>query len=63
MVRHAHYVICTDASDYAVGGVLMQWQRDYSNDVTEPPQPGSKEEDPLDSKWRKDNGYELKLIQ
>jgi len=23
---NAEFVICTDASDYAVGGVLMQWQ-------------------------------------
>ena len=65
----AHFVICTDASDYAVGGVLMQWQHPHPQGGPGPP-PGvptrevgkTQATDPLDSKWRKDAGWELKVI-
>jgi hypothetical protein len=67
----AHFVICTDASDYAVGGVLMQWQHDDWRGPGPPPgtvvgNPGvtneGKEVDPLDSKWRAAAGWKLKVI-
>ena len=63
----AHFVMCTDSSDFAVGGVLMQWQRDYAalsqNSETEPaPPPPIKGEDPLDSRWRATNGWVLRII-
>ena len=68
----AHFVICTDASDHAVGGVLMQWQhKDWRGPG--PPKGISTESgkefdkngkviDPLDSHWRKAAGWELKVI-
>ena len=60
----AHFAICTDASDFAVGGVLMQWQHP---DVRGPGPPAgsapdSPKSDPLDSAWRKKAGWELKVI-
>ena len=63
----AHFVMCTDSSDFAVGGVLMQWQRDYTTlsnrSANEgPPPPPPKGEDPLDSDWRARNGWSLKII-
>ena len=63
----AHFVICTDASDYAVGGVLMQWQHaDWRGpgppEGTKPDDAGENSEgkpaiDPLDSKWRLAAGW------
>ena len=58
----AHYAICTDASDFAVGGVLMQWQRSSGPVPSTAPPPTPKGEDPLDSKWRKANGYKLVVL-
>ena len=67
----AHFVICTDASDYAVGGVLMQWQHPLLRGPGPPDGvaarhsgtgPDGKAEDPLDSRWRRDAGWELKVI-
>ena len=58
----AHYVICTDASDFAVGGVLMQWQKSTGPAPATLPPPTPKGEDPLDSKWRKANGYRLAVL-
>ena len=59
----AHFVICTDASDFAVGGVLMQWQHKLHRGPGPPP--GGEDDpkaDPLDSNWRKKMGWELKII-
>ena len=60
----AHFVLCTDASDFAVGGVLMQWQRDNFDVPTSSLESYSpvKGEDPLDSRWRSQNGYHLVII-
>ena len=67
----AHFVICTDASDYAVGGVLMQWQHEQLRGPGPPEgigvdDPGKNHQgkpiDPLDSKWRAEAGWELKVI-
>ena len=62
----AEFVICTDASDYAIGGVLMQWQHE------EFPGPGPDKEDlsktnekgidPLFGAWRESKGWKLKVI-
>jgi DNA (cytosine-5)-methyltransferase 1 len=64
---NAEFVICTDASDYAVGGVLMQWQHQEfpgppppSYDGRDEPKAASK--DPLDSHWRRKAGWELRII-
>ena len=65
----AHFVICTDASDYAVGGVLMQWQHEASRGPGPPagvdPRSSGKDSlgrdvDPLDNKWRLEAGWKLK---
>ena len=66
----ADFVICTDASDYAVGGVLMQWQHDDERGPgptedelsDEKNAPKSKRPDPLDSVWRLKKGWKLKII-
>ena len=67
----AHFVICTDASDYAVGGVLMQWQHEASRGPGPPagvdPRSAGKDSlgrdvDPLDNKWRLEAGWKLKII-
>ena len=61
----AHFVICTDASDYAVGGVLMQWQHEDPRGGPGPPadHPGEgKGSDPLSSKWRREQGWKLKVV-
>ena len=64
---NAEFVLCTDASDYAVGGVLMQWQ--HKEFPGPPPPPLGKEEpikpaskDPLDIHWRRQLGWELRII-
>ena len=68
----AHFVICTDASDHAVGGVLMQWQhkdwrgpgppKGVSTDPGKEFDKNGKVIDPLDSHWRRAAGWELKVI-
>ena len=58
----AHYVLCTDTSDFAVGGVLMQWQKGTGPEPSVPPPPTPKGEDPLGSGWRKANGYKLAVL-
>jgi len=64
---NAEFVLCTDASDYAVGGVLMQWQHKEFPGPPPPPlgkgdstKPVSK--DPLDAHWRRQLGWELRII-
>lgn len=64
---NAEFVLCTDASDYAVGGVLMQWQhKEFPGPP--PPSPDDNDEpraagkDPLDSHWRRRLGWELRII-
>ena len=66
----ADFVICTDASDYAVGGVLMQWQHpdergpgpSEDEQAEEEGKPKGKKTDPLDNSWRKRLGWQLKII-
>ena len=59
---NAEFVIVTDASDYAIGGCLLQWQHD---DERGPPQPPDyvpdKTKDPLDN-WRRAAGWRLVII-
>ena len=62
---NAEFVICTDASDYAVGGVLMQWQ--HSDSVGPGPPKDqhhlqNETSDPISSKWRLDAGWELRIL-
>ena len=61
---NAEFIICTDASDYAIGGVLMQWQHedDYGPGPPVNDQSAQKAGDPLDSKWRKAAGWKIKII-
>ena len=64
---NAEFVLCTDASDFAVGGVLMQWQH---KEFPGPPPPSDDDQeelktaskDPLDSHWRRRLGWELRII-
>jgi site-specific DNA-cytosine methylase len=60
----ASFVICTDASDFAIGGVLMQWQHPSPRG---PGPPHNKDDtrgelEPLSARWRVDAGWELKVI-
>jgi DNA (cytosine-5)-methyltransferase 1 len=64
---NAEFVICTDASDYAVGGVLMQWQHQEFPGPSPPSYDGGDEpkaasKDPLDNHWRRKAGWELRII-
>ena len=64
---NAEFVLCTDASDYAVGGVLMQWQHQEFPGPPPPPHGGRDEpktasKDPLDNHWRRKAGWELRII-
>ena len=63
----AEFVMCTDASDVAVGGVLMQWQWPHASDAGKfppegTPMRGGKGGDPLNQSWRLAAGWELKTI-
>ena len=65
----AEFVMCTDASDYAVGGVLMQWQHPNhcKNQMGPGPPKGvpmraDKNEDGIRTSWRLKAGWELKII-
>ena len=67
----AEFALCTDASDFAVGGVLMQWQHDQVRgpgppaDHAQEPPPGApkpKYSDPLNNGWREKAGWKLKII-
>ena len=63
---NAEFVLCTDASDYAVGGVLMQWQHKEFPGPPPPPvdrdTPKTASKDPLDTHWRRQSGWELQII-
>jgi len=64
---NAEFVICTDASDYAVGGVLMQWQHQEFPGPPPPSydgrgEPKAASKDPLDNHWRRKTGWELRII-
>ena len=63
---NAKFVLCTDASDYAVGGVLMQWQHQEFPGPPPPPhdsnEPKTASKDPLDNHWRRKAGWELRII-
>ena len=60
---NAAFVLCTDASDFAVGGVLMQWQHAQCLGPGPPAHlTAVKGEDPLDSAWRAAAGWKLKII-
>ena len=61
----AEFVLCTDASDVAVGGALLQWQHPSGKGPGPPPTAtlrnlGSK--DPIMETWRTDHGWELRII-
>ncbi|RPG36136.1 MAG: hypothetical protein CBB72_004845, partial [Muricauda sp. TMED12] len=59
----AEFVICTDASDIAVGGVLMQWQHPTGKGPgPAADEPVDKKADPINNSWRFDKGWELKII-
>ena len=65
----AEFVMCTDASDYAVGGALMQWQHPNHLKGERGPTPpdgadfrATKGEDGISTHWRKKSGWELKII-
>ena len=61
----AEYVICTDACDISVGGVLMQWQHPTGAGPGPPdnvPIRGEKGKDPIHQSWRLDYDWTLKVI-
>lgn len=61
----AEYVICTDACDVAIGGVLLQWQHPSGRGPPPPagvPLRGGKGTDPLTQSWRLDRGWQLRTI-
>ena len=61
----AHFVLCTDASEISVGGVLMQWQHTLQRGPGPPsgvPLGGEKGKDPLNQSWRLDCGWTLRTI-
>ena len=59
---NAEFVLVTDASDYAIGGCLMQWQHADKRGPAKPDnyQPNASK-DPLDS-WRTQAGWKLVII-
>ena len=62
----AEYVICTDASNVAAGGVLMQWQHPNKSGERGPPDGipfrGEAGKDPITHSWRLDAGWLLRTI-
>ena len=63
---NAEFVLCTDASDVAIGAVLMQWQWHHAGPSPSPPTSVKKRsggEDPLNNSWRLKAGYTLKTIR
>ena len=63
---NAEFVVCTDASEVAIGGVLMQWQ--WEGQGPSPQAPAglpkrSQGDDPLNNSWRLAAGYKLKTIR
>jgi hypothetical protein len=63
---YAEFVICTDASEVAVGAVLMQWQHPDTPRGTKPPEGtparGEKGRDPITQSWRLGAGWKLSTI-
>ena len=64
----AEYVICPDACDIAVGGVLMQWQWPVQGENGPGPPAGvplrgGKGTDPLTQSWRLGLGWKLRTIE
>ena len=64
--KMAEYVICSDASDIAAGGVLMQWQHKNSPTGPGPPEGvplrGGKASDPINQSWREQCEWKLRTI-
>ena len=64
----AEFVICTDACNVAVGGVLLQWQWPVHGENGPGPPVGTplragKGSDPLTQSWRLDAGWKLRTIE
>ena len=64
----AEFVICTDACNVAVGGVLLQWQWPVHGENGPGPPAGTplragKGSDPLTQSWRLDAGWKLRTIE
>ena len=64
----AEYVICPDACDIAVGGVLLQWQWPTAGERGPGPDAGvplraGKGTDPLTQSWRLAKGWKLRTIE
>ena len=64
----AEFVICTDACNVAVGGVLLQWQWPVHGENGPGPPVGTplragKGSDPLTQSWRLEAGWKLRTIE